>query len=146
MRTRWEYRVVAWNLTATAHAGPGDAWKLDGSLQISRPGVPGAESRRYDGSQATTLGFDLLKRVGADDRELVTNVVERSTVAPAQGYQTAGPPHDHTDQHDNSPPGRSVNPGELSGHQWDSCWPLTGMKPISNPDLTRARIPSVVRI
>jgi hypothetical protein len=91
-RTRWEYLVVAWNLTATAPATAGEAWKLDGAFQISRPGVPGVETRRYDGAQATTLGFDLLNELGADGWELVSNVVERNTVAPAQGYQTTGVP------------------------------------------------------
>jgi len=92
MRTRWEYLVVAWNLTATPPAGAGDSWRLDGAFQISRPNVQGVEIRRYDGSQATTLGYDLLNELGADGWELVSSVVDRSTVAPAQGYQTAGVP------------------------------------------------------
>jgi hypothetical protein len=92
MTTRWEYLVVAWNLTATPPAGPGEGWKLDGAYQITRPGAAGPQTRRYDGAQATTLGFDLLNELGADGWELVSNVVERSTVAPAQGYQTAGVP------------------------------------------------------
>ena len=90
--TRWEYLVVAWNLTATPPA-PGEAnWRLDGAFQISRPGVQGAQTRRYDGATPTTLGFDLLNELGAEGWELVSNVVERTAVAPAQGYQTAGVP------------------------------------------------------
>ena len=92
MSTRWEYLVVAWSLTATPPASAADAWRLDGTFQISRPGVPGAEARRYDGSQATALGFDLLNELGAEGWELVSNTVERSTVSAAQGYQTAGVP------------------------------------------------------
>jgi hypothetical protein len=92
MTTRWEYLVVAWTLTATPPATPADAWDLQGAFHISRPGVSGVETRRYDGSQASTLMFDLLNEFGADGWELVSNVVDRSTVAPAQGYQTAGVP------------------------------------------------------
>jgi hypothetical protein len=89
---RWEYLVVAWNLTATPPLGPNDAWRLDGTYQISRPGSAEVETRRYDGAQPTTLGFELLNELGADGWELVSSVVERNTVAPAQGYQTAGVP------------------------------------------------------
>jgi hypothetical protein len=92
MTTRWEYLVVAWTLTATPPATAADAWILQGAFHISRPGVSGVETRRYDGAQASTLMFDLLNEFGADGWELVSNVVERSTVAPAQGYQTAGVP------------------------------------------------------
>ena len=92
MSTRWEYLVVSWNLTATPPADESEAWTLDGAFQISRPGDPGVETRRYDGGQASTLGFELLNELGADGWELVSNTVERSTVAPAQGYQTAGFP------------------------------------------------------
>ena len=92
MRTRWEYLVVAWNLTATAPLGPGDAWRLDATYQIQRPGTPGVETRHYDAALPSTLGFDLLNELGADGWELVSNVVERSTVSAAQGYETAGVP------------------------------------------------------
>ena len=91
MRTRWEYLVVAWNLTATPPVSPSEAWTLEGAFHISRPGV-GVEARRYDGAQASTLGFELLNELGADGWELVSSTVDRSTVAPAQGYQTAGVP------------------------------------------------------
>jgi hypothetical protein len=92
MRTRWEYLVVAWTLTATPPATPSEAWKLEGAFHISRPGVSDMETRTYDGAQSSTLMFALLNEFGADGWELVSNVVERSTVAPAQGYQTAGVP------------------------------------------------------
>jgi hypothetical protein len=92
MTTRWEYLVVAWTLTATPPATAADAWNLQGAFHVSRPGVSGAETRTYDGAQSSTLMFDLLNEFGADGWELVSNVVERSTVAPAQGYQTAGVP------------------------------------------------------
>jgi hypothetical protein len=92
MSTRWEYLVVAWNLTATPPASPAEAWTLEGAFQISRPGVPDVETRRYDAGQASTIGFDLLNELGADGWELVSSTVDRSTVAPAQGYQTAGVP------------------------------------------------------
>jgi hypothetical protein len=92
MSTRWEYLVVAWTLTATPSADPAEPWTLDGAFHISRPGVSGAETRRYDGTQASTLGFELLNELGAEGWELVSNTVDRSTVAPAQGYQTAGAP------------------------------------------------------
>ena len=92
MRTRWEYLVVSWNLTATPPGDASEAWTLEGAFDISRPGVSGVETRRYDGGQASTLGFELLNELGADGWELVSNTVERSTVAPAQGYQTAGFP------------------------------------------------------
>jgi hypothetical protein len=38
------------------------------------------------------LGFELLNELGSDGWELVSSVVERTAVAPAQGYQTAGVP------------------------------------------------------
>ena len=66
---------------------------LEGAFHISRPGVPGLETRRYDGAQASTLGFELLNELGADGWELVSHTIERSTVSAAQeGYQTAGFP------------------------------------------------------
>jgi hypothetical protein len=92
MTTRWEYLTVAWNLIATAPVAPGESWKLEGAIQISRPGVAGVDSRRYDASAPSTLAFDVLNELGADGWELVSHVVERSTVAPAQGYETAGVP------------------------------------------------------
>ena len=91
MRTRWEYLIVAWNLTATPPASPSEAWTLEGAFHISRPGGV-VETRRYDGALPPTLGFELLNELGADGWELVSNTVERSTVAAAQGYQTAGVP------------------------------------------------------
>jgi len=36
--------------------------------------------------------LEQLNELGADGWELVSNVVERTAVAPAQGYQTAGVP------------------------------------------------------
>ena len=92
MRTRWEYLIVAWSLTATPPASPSEAWTLEGAFHISRPGAYGAETSRYDGAHASSLGFDLLNELGADGWELVGNTVERSAVAPTQGYQTAGAP------------------------------------------------------
>jgi hypothetical protein len=91
MSTRWEYLVVAWNLTASAPTAPGEAWRLEGVFQISRPGAV-VETRRYDGAQPSALGFELLNDLGAEGWEMISSVVERSTVAPAQGYQTAGVP------------------------------------------------------
>jgi hypothetical protein len=90
-RVRWEYLTVSWNLVATPPALQGEAWKLEGALQVARPGG-GVETRRYDASQSTTLAFDLLNELGAEGWELISHVVERSTVAPAQGYETAGVP------------------------------------------------------
>jgi len=92
MRTRWEYLTVAWNLIATPPAVQGESWKLEGALQISRPGTPGVDTRRYDAASPNTLAFDVLNELGADGWELVSHVIERSTVAPAQGYETAGVP------------------------------------------------------
>jgi hypothetical protein len=92
MRTRWEYLTVSWNLVATAPTVQGEGWKLEGALQVSRPAGSGVETRRYDASQSSTLAYDLLNELGAEGWELVSHVVERSTVAPAQGYETAGVP------------------------------------------------------
>src|ERR1019366_6360096 len=58
MRTRWEYLVVSWNLTATPPPDAGGAGALEGPFHISRRGVSGVEPRRYDGGQASTLGFE----------------------------------------------------------------------------------------
>lgn len=92
MRTRWEYLTVSWNLAATPPTVAGEGWKLEGAIQVSRPGSGGVETRRYDASQSSTLAYDVLNELGADGWELVSHVIERSTVAPAQGYQTAGVP------------------------------------------------------
>jgi len=89
---RWEYLLVAWNLTATPPSNEGETWTLEGTFHITRPGVVGVETRRYDGAQPSTHAFELLNELGADGWELVSNIVERSTVAPAQGYQTVGVP------------------------------------------------------
>jgi hypothetical protein len=88
---RWEYLLVAWNLTATPPSAPSEAWGLVGSIHISRPGVA-AEIRTYDASLVSTVAFDLLNELGADGWELASHVVERSTVTQAQGYQTVGVP------------------------------------------------------
>ena len=92
MSTRWEYLVLAWAMTATPPDASSDAWRLDASFHIFRPGAASAETRSYDGSQASTLGFELLNELGAEGWELVSSTVERTAVAPAQGYQTAGVP------------------------------------------------------
>jgi hypothetical protein len=89
---RWEYLLVAWNLTATPPAAPSEAWGLMGSIQISRPGASSPETRTYDASVVSTIAFDLLNELGADGWELTSHVVERSTVTQAQGYQTVGVP------------------------------------------------------
>jgi hypothetical protein len=88
----WEYLQVTWSLTATAPAGGTEQWRLEGAFQIARPGVAGVETRRYDATHASTASFDLLNELGAAGWELVSHVVDRSAVAPAQGYQTAGIP------------------------------------------------------
>ena len=92
MSTRWEYLVVAWSLTATPPPEASEAWGLQGVFQISRPGTAEVETRRYDGARSSALGFELLNELGAEGWELVSNTVERSAVAPTQGYQTAGVP------------------------------------------------------
>ena len=92
MSTRWEYLVVAWSLTATPPADPAQGWALAGTFQISRPGASEVETRRYDGTHVSTIGFELLNELGAEGWELVSNTIERSAVAPTQGYQTAGVP------------------------------------------------------
>jgi hypothetical protein len=89
---RWEYVLVAWNLTATPPADPSHAWGLVGSIQISRPGASEPEIRTYDASLVSTIAFDLLNELGAEGWELASHVVERSTVTQAQGYQTVGVP------------------------------------------------------
>jgi hypothetical protein len=89
---RWEYLLVAWNLTATPPTAPSETWGLVGSIQISRPGAASAETRTYDASLVSTIAFDLLNELGADGWELASHVVERSTVTQAQGYQTVGVP------------------------------------------------------
>jgi hypothetical protein len=88
---RWEYLLVAWNLTATPPSASSEAWGLVGSIHISRPGTA-AEIRTYDASLVSTVAFDLLNELGADGWELASHVVERSTVTAAQGYQTVGVP------------------------------------------------------
>lgn len=92
MSTRWEYLVLAWTMTATPPDAVSDAWRLEASFHIFRPGAGAAETRTYDGAYATTLGFELLNELGGEGWELVSSVVERNAVAPAQGYQTAGVP------------------------------------------------------
>ena len=92
MSTRWEYLVISWNMTATPPASPSEEWRLEGAYHIARPGAVGVETRRYDGAHSSTLAFELLNEFGAEGWELVSNVVERTTLAPAQGYQTAGVP------------------------------------------------------
>jgi len=92
VRVRWEYLVVAWSLTATPPVPPSEAWAFVGTFQISRPGVSGAEIRTYDAALVSTMASDLLNELGADGWELVSNVVERSAVTSAQGYQTVGVP------------------------------------------------------
>ena len=89
---RWEYLVVAWNLTATPPTAASEAWGLVGSFQISRPGAEGVETRTYDATRVSTVAFDLLNELGAEGWELATHVVERSTVTQAQGYETVGVP------------------------------------------------------
>jgi hypothetical protein len=89
---RWEYLLVAWNLTATPPVAPSEAWGLVGSFQISRPGAADVETRSYDASLASTIAFDLLNELGADGWELASHVVERSTLTQAQGYQPVGVP------------------------------------------------------
>jgi len=90
--TRWEYLVVAWSLTAPPPADATQAWALQGTFQISRPGAKGVETRRHDGAHESTLGFELMNELGAEGWELVSNTIDRSAVAPTQGYQTAGVP------------------------------------------------------
>ena len=92
MSARWEYLVLSWAMTATPPDAMSDEWRLEASFHIFRPGALSAETRTYDGTQPSTLGFELLNELGADGWELVSNVVERTAVAPAQGYQTAGVP------------------------------------------------------
>jgi hypothetical protein len=92
MSTRWEYLVLSWAMTATPPDATSDAWRLEASFHIFRPGAAVAETRTYDGALASTLGFQLMNELGAEGWELVSSVVERSAVAPAQGYQTAGVP------------------------------------------------------
>ncbi|MGH2852035.1 MAG: hypothetical protein ACRDLP_15650 [Solirubrobacteraceae bacterium] len=90
MSVRWEYLVVAWNLTAKPPVAPSEAWELVGTFQLSRPGGAEVETRSYDAKQSSTMALDVLNELGADAWELVSNVVERSTLAPAQGYQNVG--------------------------------------------------------
>lgn len=92
MSVRWEYLLVAWNLTATPPSTASGPWGLLGSIQISRPGTAGVETRTYDASQVSTIAFDLLNELGAEGWELASHLVERSTVTQAQGYQTVGVP------------------------------------------------------
>ena len=92
MSVRWEYLTVAWSLTATPPVPPAEAWGFAGTFQISRPGVSGTETRTYDAALVSNAAFDLLNELGADGWELVSNVVERSAVTAAQGYQTVGVP------------------------------------------------------
>lgn len=92
MSVRWEYLVLSWAMTATPPDAVYDEWRLEASFHIFRPGALSAETRSYDGTQPSTLGFELLNELGAEGWELVSNVVERTAVAPAQGYQTAGVP------------------------------------------------------
>ena len=92
MSTRWEYLTVAWTLTATPPAAAGQAWRLEGTYRIARAGAPGVETRTYDAGTTSTMGDDLLAELGADGWELVSHVVERTTVSPSQGYETAGVP------------------------------------------------------
>jgi hypothetical protein len=89
---RWEYLVLSWAMTATPPDDVYNEWRLEASFHIFRPGALSAETRSYDGTQPSTLGFELLNELGAEGWELVSNVVERTAVAPAQGYQTAGVP------------------------------------------------------
>ena len=92
MSTRWEYLVLSWAMTATPPDAMSESWRLEASFHIFRPGAAAAETRTYDGTQASTLGFQLLNELGAEGWEMVSSVVERTAVAPAQGYQTAGVP------------------------------------------------------
>ena len=92
MSTRWEYLVLSWAMTATPPDAVSDDWRLEASFHIFRPGAPTAETRTYDGTQASLLGFELLNELGSEGWELASTVVERTAVAPAQGYQTAGVP------------------------------------------------------
>jgi len=92
MSVRWEYLQVTWSLTATPPASGTEQWRLDGAFQIARRGVIGVETRRYDAATASTASFDLINELGAEGWELVSHIVDRSAVAPAQGYQTAGIP------------------------------------------------------
>jgi hypothetical protein len=91
MSVRWEYLVLSWAMTATPPDEVSDVWRLDASFHIFRPGVA-AETRSYDGTQASMLGVELLNELGSEGWELVSSVVERTAVAPAQGYETAGVP------------------------------------------------------
>ena len=92
MSARWEYLVVAWTLTATAPLYEGASWQLVATYSILRPGGADIETRIYDGAEPSSLGFELLNELGAEGWELVNSVVERSALAPAQGYDTAGAP------------------------------------------------------
>jgi hypothetical protein len=92
MSARWEYLVLSWAMTATPPDAVSENWRLEASFHIFRPGAASAETRTYDGTQASTLGFQLLNELGAEGWEMVSSVVERTAVAPAQGYQTAGVP------------------------------------------------------
>jgi hypothetical protein len=84
--------MLAWTMTATPPDTTSDAWQLEGSFHIFRPGAGPPEARRYDGAYPSTLGFELLNELGSEGWELVSTVVERSVIAPSQGYQTAGVP------------------------------------------------------
>ncbi|MGD0384573.1 MAG: hypothetical protein ABSB73_00400 [Solirubrobacteraceae bacterium] len=92
MSVRWEYLVLSWAMTATPPDEVSAVWRLEASFHIFRPGAMAAETRTYDGTQASLLGFELLNELGGEGWELVSSVVERTAVAPAQGYQTAGVP------------------------------------------------------
>jgi hypothetical protein len=89
---RWEYLALSWSMTATPPESASDAWRLEAAFHIFRPGATTAETRTYDGSQPSTLGFELLNELGAEGWEMVSSVIERTAIAPAQGYQTAGVP------------------------------------------------------
>ena len=77
MSARWEYLVLSWAMTATPPDAMSDEWRLEASFHIFRPGALSAETRTYDGTQPSTLGFELLNELGADGWELVSNVAER---------------------------------------------------------------------
>jgi hypothetical protein len=84
--------MLAWAMTATPLDGASEGWQLEGAYHIFRPGSVTAETRTYDGAYPSTLGFELLNELGSEGWELVSTVVERSVVAPSQGYETAGVP------------------------------------------------------
>jgi hypothetical protein len=92
MSTRWEYLTVTWTLTATPPAATGQPWRLEGAYRIVHAGHAEVRTRTYDATAPSTAGDDLLAELGAEGWELVSHVIDRTAVAPSQGYETAGVP------------------------------------------------------